>query len=118
MARANRHYIPNQIWHITHRCHKREFLLKLKKDRLRWMQWLFEAKRSYGLTILNDTITSNHINLLVFDHTGENTIPYSIKLIAGRVGQEYNNRKHEKVLSGKIDTMQRQWIPGNICYNV
>jgi hypothetical protein len=24
MARAKRHYIPGQIWHITHRCHKRE----------------------------------------------------------------------------------------------
>ncbi|MEA3437571.1 MAG: transposase, partial [Thermodesulfobacteriota bacterium] len=29
MARAQRHYIPEQIWHLTHRCHKREFLLKL-----------------------------------------------------------------------------------------
>lgn len=28
MARAKRHYIPGQVWHITHRCHKREFLLK------------------------------------------------------------------------------------------
>ncbi|MCP4269641.1 MAG: transposase, partial [Candidatus Brocadiaceae bacterium] len=33
MARAKRHYIPGQIWHITHRCHKREFLLKFAKDR-------------------------------------------------------------------------------------
>jgi len=22
MARAKRHYLPGQIWHITHRCHK------------------------------------------------------------------------------------------------
>jgi hypothetical protein len=29
MARANRHYIPGQVWHITHRCHKREFLLSI-----------------------------------------------------------------------------------------
>ena len=27
MARANRHYIPGYVWHITHQCHKREFLL-------------------------------------------------------------------------------------------
>ena len=33
MARAKRHYIPGYIWHITHRCHKREFLLKFSKDR-------------------------------------------------------------------------------------
>jgi len=24
MARAKRHYIPGYIWHITHRCHKRQ----------------------------------------------------------------------------------------------
>ena len=33
MARAKRHFIPGYIWHITHRCHKREFLLKFSKDR-------------------------------------------------------------------------------------
>jgi hypothetical protein len=26
-------YIPGHVWHITHRCHKREFLLKVAKDR-------------------------------------------------------------------------------------
>ena len=31
MPRAKRHYIPGQIWHLTHRCHKREFLLKFDK---------------------------------------------------------------------------------------
>ena len=30
MATAKRHFIPGYIWHITHRCHKREFLLRLK----------------------------------------------------------------------------------------
>ncbi|CAB1082012.1 Transposase and inactivated derivatives, partial [Olavius algarvensis Delta 1 endosymbiont] len=32
MARAKRHYIPGQIWHITHRCHNGEFLLKFAKE--------------------------------------------------------------------------------------
>ena len=32
MARANRHYIPGYVWHITHRCHKKEFLLKFARD--------------------------------------------------------------------------------------
>ena len=22
MARAHRHFLPNQVWHITHRCHQ------------------------------------------------------------------------------------------------
>jgi len=96
MARAKRHYIPGQIWHLTHRCHKREFLLKLAKDRHRWLQWLFEAKRRYGLVILNYTVTSNHIHLLVLDEKGRDVIPESIKLVAGRTGQEYNVRKKRK----------------------
>ena len=63
MARAHRHFVRGQIYHITHRCHKREFLLKYAKDRHRWLQWLFEAKKRYGLVILNYTVTSNHIQL-------------------------------------------------------
>jgi len=44
MARANRHYIPGCLWHITHRCHKKEFLLKFDRDQRRWLKWLFEAR--------------------------------------------------------------------------
>ena len=64
MARAKRHYIPGQIWQLTHRCHKREFLLKFSKDRHRWLQWLYEARKRYALTILDYTVTSNHIHLV------------------------------------------------------
>lgn len=77
----------------TSRCHKKEFLLKFGKDRLRWMQWLYEAKKRYGLVILDYIVTSNHIHLIVYDMDGEGTIPKSIQLLAGRTGQEYNQRK-------------------------
>ncbi|MFO7559037.1 MAG: transposase [Desulfobacterales bacterium] len=96
MARANRHYIPGHVWHLTHRCHKREFLLKFCKDRHRWMQWLFEAKKRYGLVILNYVVTSNHVHLIVHDKDGGDTIPKSMQLLAGRTGQEYNQRKKRK----------------------
>jgi len=39
MPRANRHYIPGYVWHITHRCHKKEFLLKFGRDRRREGKW-------------------------------------------------------------------------------
>jgi len=96
MARAKRHYIPGQVWHITHRCHKREFLLNFIKDRQRWLHWLYVAKKRYGLVILDYAVTSNHIHLLVVDDKERNVIPDSIKLIAGRTGQEYNQRKKRK----------------------
>ncbi len=95
MPRANRHYLPGYVWHITHRCHKQEFLLKFNKDRQRWLHWLFEAKKRYGLSVLNYVVTSNHIHLLVVD-TQEGVIAKSIQLIAGRTAQEYNQRKKRK----------------------
>ena len=96
MARAKRHYIPGQIWHITHRCHKREFLLKFSKDRRRWLQWLYETSKRYGLVILNYVVTSNHIHLLVVGGDERDVIPNSIKLIAGRTGQEFNQPKSRR----------------------
>jgi len=94
MARAKRHYLPGHIWHITHRCHKKEFLLKFSKDRNRWLQWLYQARKRYGLTILNYMVTSSHIHLLVADDGDRDVIPKSMQLIAGRPGQEYNRRKN------------------------
>ena len=82
MARAHRHFVRGQIYHITHRCHKREFLLKYAKDRHRWLQWLFEAKKRYGLVILNYTVTSNHIHLLAYDSSEPDVIPRSIQLVS------------------------------------
>lgn len=93
MPRANRHYLPGYIWHITHRCHQKEFLLQFARDRQAWMGWLFEAKKRYGLRVLNYTVTSNHIHLLVVDGKEAYTIPSSLQLIAGRTGQQYNQRK-------------------------
>jgi hypothetical protein len=44
---------------------------------------------------LNYVVTSNHIHLLVVD-TKRDVIPKSIQLIAGRTGQEFNQRKSRK----------------------
>lgn len=33
--------LQNILWHLTHRCHKRDFLFRLTKDKRRW---LFEAE--------------------------------------------------------------------------
>jgi len=65
MPRANRYFTPNHVWHITHRSHKKKFLLKFARDRRRWRHWLFEARKRYNLCDLNDIVTSNHIHLLV-----------------------------------------------------
>ncbi len=95
MPRANRYFLPGHVWHITHRCHKKDFLLKFSKDRQRWRYWLFEARKRFGLCVLNYIVTSNHIHLLVRDR-GQGEIAKSMQLVAGRTAQEYIQRKGRK----------------------
>ena len=56
MPRRKRIHIPGFLWHITHRCHKKEHLLKFEKDRKVWRDWLFEAKKRFGLKVLSGKI--------------------------------------------------------------
>ena len=92
MPRANRYFLPGLVWHLTHRCHQRSFLLKFARDRSRYLHWLFEARKRFGLCVLDYMVTSNHVHLLVKD-TGEDIIARSMQLAAGRTAQEYNRRK-------------------------
>jgi len=59
MPRANRHFLAGYVWHITHRCHQRKFLLKFARDRRRYLHWLFEAKKRFGLCVLDYMVTCN-----------------------------------------------------------
>jgi putative transposase len=72
LARAKRHCVSGQIWHIPQRFHKQEFLLKFKQDRHPWIQWLLEAKKRFGLVVLNYGVTSNYIHLTVKDDNDHN----------------------------------------------
>ena len=93
MPRANRYFLPGYVWHITQRCHDREFLLNASRDRDVWRRWLYEARRRYGLCVLNYIVTSNHVHLLVYSRNDDRTIANSMQLIAGRTAQSYNRRR-------------------------
>jgi hypothetical protein len=84
--------VPGHVWHISHRYHQKEFLLKFRKDRRYWFHCLFEAKKLFGLCVLNDTVTSNHIHLWVKDNGG-NAIAGGMQLIAGGSGGNITNVK-------------------------
>ncbi len=95
MPRANRHRIAGQVWHITERCHRQQFLLKFARDRRAWVGWLYEARKRFGLCVLDYQVTSNHVHLLVLDR-GREEIATSLQLIAGRTGQSFNQRKRRR----------------------
>jgi hypothetical protein len=51
-----------------------------------YLRWVFEAKKRFGLSMLNYVVTSNHIHLLMKDR-GAEVILNSMQLIAGRTAQ-------------------------------
>jgi putative transposase len=92
MPRAYRVHLPGYVWHLTHRCHGRQFLLQFARDRRLWRRWLYEARRRYRLCVLDYTATCNHVHLLVRDQ-GRDEIAASMQLIEGRTAQPFNQRK-------------------------
>jgi putative transposase len=60
MPRANRYWLSGHVWHLTHRCHSRQFLLRFGRDRRLWTRWLYEARVRHGLCVLDYVVTSNH----------------------------------------------------------
>jgi putative transposase len=48
------------------------------RDRRRYLRRLFEAKKRFGLSVLDYIVTSNHVYLMVKD-TGSNVIAESMQ---------------------------------------
>lgn len=94
MPRANRYYQKHFVYHITHRCNRKNFYLRFNKEKQRYRYWLYQAVKKYKLSVLDYVITNNHIHLLVHD-TGNNVISNSMQLISSRVAIEFNKRKSE-----------------------
>lgn len=69
--------------------------MKFARDRRRWVGWLYQARKRYGLCVLNYQVTSNHVHLVVRDR-GQGEIERSMQLIEGRTAQEYNRRKRRR----------------------
>ncbi len=93
MPRANRYIVPGFAYHLTHRCHNREFLFKFAVDRQRYRMRLREALLESNVALLTYNITRNHVHLLVFaeDTTAVATM---MQQAAGEFARDYNRRKH------------------------
>ena len=80
-----------QVWHITQRCYQQQFLLADEVDRRRWVYWLYQARRRYGLSVLNYVVTSNHVHLLVQDNS-RFSLRAGLTAINTRTTREFNKR--------------------------
>jgi putative transposase len=60
MPRRRRGLRDHCCYHVTHRCHKREFLFKFARDREVYVELLRETVKRFKIDILNYVVTSNH----------------------------------------------------------
>ena len=93
MPRANRYIVPGHIYHLTHRCHDRVFLLKFAKDRNGYRRRILSALKKYEVSLLGYTITSNHVHMVAWsEELGE--ISRFMQEAAVGFAQEFNRRKN------------------------
>ncbi len=92
MPRANRYIVAGNIYHLTHRCHDRKFLLKFARDRSEYRQRLRQAVVKWDLSLLTYNITSNHVHLIAYADEPDQ-IAGLMQQSAGEFARSYNRRK-------------------------
>ena len=93
MPRANRYMLPGQIYHVTHRCHDRSYLLRCAKDRDEYRAMLRGRLNRYGVALLGYCLTSNHVHLLVRVEGDDCGLARFMQSLQGDFAQAYNLRK-------------------------
>jgi putative transposase len=92
MPRANCYMVAGGIYHLTHRRHDRQFLLRFAQDRDGYRQRLRQAILKVEASLLTYNITSNHVHLLVYADQTEQ-VGKLVQEAAGRFASDYNRRK-------------------------
>ena len=92
MGRRQRNQSEPLCYHVTHRCHGRDFLLKFVKDRRNYLLRLHEMSRRYPVDVLTYMITSNHVHLLLWAEHAR-AVSDGMHFLQGTVAGDYNRRK-------------------------
>ena len=93
MPRTNRLRTDGGVFHLTHRCHNRAFLLKFARDRDTYRSLLREHLHQYDVGLLDFCVTSNHVHLLV-DTVDRREVSGLMQEVASEFARAYNRRKH------------------------
>jgi putative transposase len=92
MPRRRRGFLDHACYHITHRCHRREFLLKFARNRDIYLDLLRETASRFKIDVLDYAVTSNHVHLLIWTRRGTE-VAAAMQYLQGRFGQIFNRSK-------------------------
>ena len=92
MPRASRYWVKGAAYHLTHRCHNRDFLLRFARDRDDYRAMLRQELQRRSVSLLSYAITSNHVHLLVTAEYAQD-IAGLMQSVQGRFAETYNRRR-------------------------
>lgn len=91
MGRHKRNKSEPCCYHLTHRCHGRNYLLHFKQDRKNYLWRLREAGLRFAISVLDYMITSNHIHLLIHAPCAAE-LSRAMHYLQGNTARDYNRR--------------------------
>ena len=92
MPRAHRLQVQGGIFHLTHRCHNRAFLLKFARDRDAYRARMRDKLRQFDLSLLDYCLTCNHVHLVV-DAPAKPEVSGFMREVAGEFARQYHRRQ-------------------------
>ena len=95
MPRSNRYILPGCIYHVTHRCHDRRFLLRFGLDRTEYRERLRRALQKYRVSLYAYCITSNHTHLLLACRL-KSDLSRLMQQLEGEFAQYYNGKRSRR----------------------
>ncbi len=115
MPRANRYILPGYVYHLTQRCHNRQFLLRNRLDRIEYRVRMRKAVLKHRISLFSFCITCNHVHLLgMCDRLSD--LSRFMQQLEGEFAGYYNLRKHrsgafwgERFHSTMIDGGDHLW---------
>jgi putative transposase len=96
MPRANGFNRDGGVFHVTHRCHNRAFLLKFARDRDAYRATLREQVRESNLFVLDYCLTSNHVHLLLDAQEERSEIGKLMQAVEGQFARACNRHKERE----------------------
>jgi putative transposase len=93
MPRGNRIGSDGGVFHVTQRCHNRQFLLKFARDRDAYRTRLREHLGKYNVWMLDYCLTCNHVHLLL-ETLDWQELSRFMQEVASEFARGYNRRKH------------------------
>lgn len=90
-----RYIVSGHTYHVTHRCHNRDFLLRCRRDRTAYRGMLRDHLAGSGVRLFSYCITSNHVHLLLRPEPAAalERLSHLMQGLEGEFARSYNRRK-------------------------